>query len=124
MGDPNGDRRLSRPHRYGPIHCLRKSATGTYICQVDCEVFRDRSWVSRLAPSLSKPTHFWSRPLCQLIVQMSIQWGKSSRSMGAYGTTQKCTGLETGSPLSRSRKFSRNQQSPILLMGDPIEDQG
>nr|CDJ88573.1 unnamed protein product [Haemonchus contortus] len=50
--------------------------------------------------------------------------GKSSRSMGAYETTQKCTGLQTGSPLSRSRKFSRNQQPPILVMGDPIGDQG
>ncbi|VDO89961.1 unnamed protein product [Haemonchus placei] len=52
---------------------------------------------------------------------------KSFRNLGAYEITQKCTGPETGSPrkcLGPERLAGSSQEPPILLIGDPIGDQG
>nr|CDJ91629.1 unnamed protein product [Haemonchus contortus] len=47
--------------------------------------------------------------------------------MGAHGTTQECAVPETSSPQNcpgPDSSAGSSQQPPILLMGDPIGDQG
>nr|CDJ91478.1 unnamed protein product [Haemonchus contortus] len=111
---------------YGVLRLEPTSAKlidGTAIGKFCCEAIRTgiEGW---LRPYRHPPI---SGPDCHIIEQTSNAMEEISRNTDAYGTTQKCTGPETSSLwkcLGPDSSAGSNQQPPILLMGDPIGDQG